>query len=123
MCASEHPECVCAECGARRQTASSRPGAVPSGGGAGSGRQGALEGPGDGGGHAGKGRKTGRLHGIRITDNHCITSDPTQCSELGDVQISLSYSSSLQRLSVVVLRARGLQLLSDAGAFSKSTSM
>ncbi|XP_017291616.1 synaptotagmin-15 [Kryptolebias marmoratus] len=39
----------------------------------------------------------------------------TQCSELGDVQISLSYSPSLQRLSVVVLKARGLQLLTDAG--------
>ncbi|XP_049420327.1 synaptotagmin-15 [Epinephelus fuscoguttatus] len=43
------------------------------------------------------------------------TEDDTQCSELGDVQISLSYSPSLQRLSVVVLRARGLQLLTDAG--------
>ncbi|KAM7370504.1 hypothetical protein PAMP_010045 [Pampus punctatissimus] len=43
------------------------------------------------------------------------TEDDTQCSELGDVQVSLSYSPSLQRLSVVVLRARGLQLLSDAG--------
>ncbi|XP_047465183.1 synaptotagmin-15 [Mugil cephalus] len=43
------------------------------------------------------------------------TEDDTQCSELGDVQVSLSYSSSLQRLSVVVLRARGLQLLTDAG--------
>ncbi|KAM6964692.1 synaptotagmin-15 [Tautogolabrus adspersus] len=43
------------------------------------------------------------------------TEDDTQCSELGDVQISLSYSPALQRLSVVVLRARGLQLLTDAG--------
>uniref|UniRef100_A0A671X8P6 Synaptotagmin XV n=1 Tax=Sparus aurata TaxID=8175 RepID=A0A671X8P6_SPAAU len=43
------------------------------------------------------------------------TEDDTQCSELGDMQISLSYSPSLQRLSVVVLRARGLQLLTDAG--------
>ncbi|XP_060883488.1 synaptotagmin-15 isoform X1 [Labrus mixtus] len=43
------------------------------------------------------------------------TEDETQCSELGDVQISLSYSPALQRLSVVVLRARGLQLLTDAG--------
>ncbi|KAM6899173.1 synaptotagmin-15 isoform 1-T1 [Lycodopsis pacificus] len=43
------------------------------------------------------------------------TEDDTQCSELGDVQISLSYSPSVQRLSVVVLRARGLQLLTDAG--------
>ncbi|XP_038592022.1 synaptotagmin-15 isoform X4 [Micropterus salmoides] len=41
------------------------------------------------------------------------TEDDTQCSELGDMQISLSYSPTLQRLSVVVLRARGLQLLSD----------
>ncbi|XP_047232600.1 synaptotagmin-15 [Girardinichthys multiradiatus] len=41
--------------------------------------------------------------------------EETQCSELGDVQISLSYSSSLQRLSVVVLRARGLQLVTEAG--------
>ncbi|MEQ2185282.1 hypothetical protein GOODEAATRI_016567 [Goodea atripinnis] len=40
--------------------------------------------------------------------------EETQCSELGDVQISLSYSSSLQRLSVVVLRARGLQLVTEA---------
>ncbi|XP_068439544.1 synaptotagmin-15 [Clinocottus analis] len=43
------------------------------------------------------------------------TEDHAQCSELGDVQISLSYSPSLQRLSVLVLRARGLQLLTDAG--------
>ncbi|XP_051795909.1 synaptotagmin-15 [Acanthochromis polyacanthus] len=45
------------------------------------------------------------------------TEEDTQCSELGDVLISLSYSSSLQRLSVVVLRARGLQLLTDAGVY------
>nr|XP_046233096.1 synaptotagmin-15 [Scatophagus argus] len=43
------------------------------------------------------------------------TEEDTQRSELGDVQISLSYSPSLQRLSVVVLSARGLQLLTDAG--------
>ncbi|XP_034715351.1 synaptotagmin-15 isoform X2 [Etheostoma cragini] len=43
------------------------------------------------------------------------TEDDTQCSELGDVQISLMYSPCLQRLSVGVLRARGLQLLTDAG--------
>ncbi|XP_026171692.1 synaptotagmin-15 [Mastacembelus armatus] len=43
------------------------------------------------------------------------TEDDTQCSELGDVQVSLTYSPSLQRLSVVVLRARGLQLLTDTG--------
>lgn len=47
--------------------------------------------------------------------NHPVTSDLSQCSELGDVQISLSYSPTLQRLSVVVLKARGLQLLTDAG--------
>ncbi|KAF7668155.1 hypothetical protein LDENG_00027260 [Lucifuga dentata] len=41
--------------------------------------------------------------------------EDTQRSELGDVQVSLSYSSSLQRLSVVILRARGLQLLTDSG--------
>lgn len=44
-----------------------------------------------------------------------MTSDLSQCSELGDLQVSLSYSPALQRLSVVVLRARGLQLLTDAG--------
>lgn len=44
-----------------------------------------------------------------------LPSNLCQCSELGDVQISLSYSSSLQRLSLVVLGARGLQLLTDAG--------
>ncbi|XP_044033739.1 synaptotagmin-15 isoform X2 [Siniperca chuatsi] len=43
------------------------------------------------------------------------TEDDTQCSELGDVQISLSYSPTLQCLSVVVLKARGLQLLTDTG--------
>ncbi|XP_076007540.1 synaptotagmin-15-like [Genypterus blacodes] len=43
------------------------------------------------------------------------TEEDTQCSEVGDVQVSLSYSPSVQRLSVVVLRARGLQLLTDAG--------
>nr|XP_015818322.2 synaptotagmin-15 [Nothobranchius furzeri] len=41
--------------------------------------------------------------------------EETQCSEQGDVLISLSYSSSQQRLSVVVVRARGLQLLTDSG--------
>ncbi|KAM3859828.1 synaptotagmin-15-like [Diretmus argenteus] len=41
--------------------------------------------------------------------------EDTQCSELGDVKVSLSYSPTLQRLTVVVLRARGLQLLTNAG--------
>uniref|UniRef100_A0A672H9X0 Synaptotagmin XV n=1 Tax=Salarias fasciatus TaxID=181472 RepID=A0A672H9X0_SALFA len=43
------------------------------------------------------------------------TEEDAQCSEQGDVQLSLCYSSSLQRLSVVVLKVRGLQLSSDAG--------
>lgn len=43
------------------------------------------------------------------------TEEDTQCSELGDVQIALCYNSSKQRLSVVVLKARGLQLHKDAG--------
>ncbi|XP_074520005.1 synaptotagmin-15 [Halichoeres trimaculatus] len=43
------------------------------------------------------------------------TEDDTQCSEQGDVQISLSYSPGLQRLSVVVLRARGLHLQTETG--------
>uniref|UniRef100_A0A668AL34 Synaptotagmin XV n=1 Tax=Myripristis murdjan TaxID=586833 RepID=A0A668AL34_9TELE len=41
--------------------------------------------------------------------------EDTQCSELGDVLVSLSYTPSLQHLTVVPLRARGLQLLTDAG--------
>ncbi|XP_067344637.1 synaptotagmin-15 isoform X1 [Channa argus] len=47
------------------------------------------------------------------------TEDDTRCSELGDMQISLSYSPALQRLSVGVLRARGLQLLKDTGVCVK----
>ncbi|XP_071400718.1 synaptotagmin-15 [Centroberyx affinis] len=43
------------------------------------------------------------------------TEEDTQCSELGDVQVSINYSPSLQRLTVVALRARGLQLHTDAG--------
>lgn len=54
-------------------------------------------------------------HAGRVLWRDLETEDDTQCSELGDVQISLSYSPSLQRLSVVVLRARGLQLLTDTG--------
>ncbi|KAI4807280.1 hypothetical protein KUCAC02_027102 [Chaenocephalus aceratus] len=58
----------------------------------------------------------GELAGAgRVLWRDLETEDDTQCSELGDVQISLSYSLSLQRLSVVVPRARGLQLLTDAG--------
>ncbi|MBN3295868.1 SYT15 protein, partial [Amia calva] len=37
------------------------------------------------------------------------------CSACGEVQVSLNYNQSLQRLTVVVLRARGLQLLPDRG--------
>ncbi|XP_035259329.1 synaptotagmin-15 [Anguilla anguilla] len=36
-------------------------------------------------------------------------------SQHGDLQVSLNYSVPLQRLTVVVLRARGLQTSSDAG--------
>ncbi|XP_056433842.1 synaptotagmin-15 [Gadus chalcogrammus] len=43
----------------------------------------------------------------------------TQCSELGDVQVSMNYSPSLRRLTLGVVRARGLQLLSDTGVFSQ----
>lgn len=48
-------------------------------------------------------------------NDYSVIIDVCQYSELGDVQISLSYSPALQRLSVVVLKARGLQLLIDAG--------
>ncbi|XP_061913208.1 synaptotagmin-15 [Entelurus aequoreus] len=41
--------------------------------------------------------------------------DHNHCSEWGDVLVSLSYSPSLQRLSVEVVRARGLQLVTDSG--------
>ncbi|TKS89580.1 Synaptotagmin-15 Synaptotagmin XV [Collichthys lucidus] len=54
-------------------------------------------------------------HAGRVLWRDLEKEDDTQCSELGDVQISLSYSPTLQRLSVVVLKARGLQLLTDAG--------
>lgn len=43
------------------------------------------------------------------------TDEEPQCSELGDVQVSLSYSPSLQKLCVGVTRARGLQLVTDTG--------
>ncbi|XP_056089706.1 synaptotagmin-15 [Rhinichthys klamathensis goyatoka] len=36
-------------------------------------------------------------------------------SKNGDIQVSLNYNQSLHRLTVVVLRARGLQCSSDAG--------
>ncbi|KAK9530140.1 hypothetical protein VZT92_011665 [Zoarces viviparus] len=74
--------------------------------------------------HDGKRHAVGRLlfplegelgQAGRVLWRDLETEDDTQCSELGDVQISLSYSPSVQRLSVVVLRARGLQLLTDAG--------
>ncbi|XP_069576052.1 synaptotagmin-15 [Brachyistius frenatus] len=74
--------------------------------------------------HDGKRRAVGRVlfplegelgHAGRVLWRDLETEEDTQCSELGDVKISLSYSPSMQRLSVVVLRARGLQLLTDAG--------
>ena len=49
-----------------------------------------------------------------INDRSVII-DVCQYSELGDMKISLSYSPAAQRLSVVVLKARGLQLLTDTG--------
>ena len=44
-----------------------------------------------------------------------VLSSVCQCSELGEVQVSMNYSPSLQQLTLGVLRARGLQLLSDTG--------
>ncbi|XP_049615019.1 synaptotagmin-15 [Syngnathus scovelli] len=43
------------------------------------------------------------------TENH------HHCSELGEVLVSLSYNPTLQRLSVEVPKARGMQPLMDAG--------
>lgn len=59
--------------------------------------------------------RTGKQPGQNLARTHSNACDLSQCSELGDVQISLCYSPALQRLSVVVLRARGLQPLTDAG--------
>lgn len=74
-----------------------------------------MERPGD------RGRHTGEYTHHQVLYVPVSSSDPpllSQCSELGDLLVSLSYSPSLQRLTVVVLRARGLQLLSDAGRSS-----
>ncbi|CAG5904217.1 unnamed protein product [Menidia menidia] len=57
-------------------------------------------------------------HAGRVLWRDLEPEEDTQCSEVGDMLISLSYSSSLQRLSVVVLKARGLQLLTGAGMSS-----
>ncbi|KAM9716932.1 synaptotagmin-15 [Menidia menidia] len=54
-------------------------------------------------------------HAGRVLWRDLEPEEDTQCSEVGDVLISLSYSSSLQRLSVVVLKARGLHLITGAG--------
>ncbi|XP_028264588.1 synaptotagmin-15 [Parambassis ranga] len=51
----------------------------------------------------------------RVLWKELETEDDTQCSDLGDLQVSLSYSTSLQRLSVEVLEARGLRRLTEAG--------
>lgn len=98
-----------AEHGAGRETACRRPDPVSSGGRAGSGWPGALEGPGDGRRHAGTHRCS---HLLRSRSNTC---DVPQRPEQGEVHVSLCYSPSLQRLHVVVLKARGLQPLTDAG--------
>ncbi|XP_077407016.1 uncharacterized protein syt15 isoform X2 [Vanacampus margaritifer] len=47
-----------------------------------------------------------------------LDTEKHHCSELGDVLVSLSYNPTLQRLSVEVPKARGMQRLADAGARS-----
>lgn len=113
-CVSEHTECVCAEHAAGRETVGCGPRPLPSGRRAWSGWQGPLEGPGDGRSHAGTPRTWPEPVQNRAR-THSNTCGLSQSSELGDVQISLCYSPALQRLYVVVLRARGLQTLPDAG--------
>ncbi|CAN9508691.1 unnamed protein product [Ophioblennius macclurei] len=54
-------------------------------------------------------------HAGRVLWRDLETEDDTESSELGDLHVSLCYSSSLQRLSVAVLKARRLQLHSNAG--------
>ncbi|KAK3559499.1 hypothetical protein QTP86_013680 [Hemibagrus guttatus] len=44
-------------------------------------------------------------------------------SKRGNIQVSLNYSHSLQRLTVVVLRARGLQCPNNAGEMQKNVSV
>ncbi|XP_077407018.1 synaptotagmin-15 isoform X4 [Vanacampus margaritifer] len=44
-----------------------------------------------------------------------LDTEKHHCSELGDVLVSLSYNPTLQRLSVEVPKARGMQRLADAG--------
>uniref|UniRef100_A0A4W5NBB6 Synaptotagmin XV n=1 Tax=Hucho hucho TaxID=62062 RepID=A0A4W5NBB6_9TELE len=53
--------------------------------------------------------------GGRLLWRDLETKDETQCSCLGDIQVSLNYSPSLQRLTVVILRARSLQIHTDTG--------
>lgn len=45
--------------------------------------------------------------------NYCVNQQPL--SKNGNIQVSLNYSQALQRLTVVILRARGLQCPSNAG--------
>ncbi|XP_055745513.1 synaptotagmin-15 [Salvelinus fontinalis] len=53
--------------------------------------------------------------GGRLLWRDLETKDEMQCSGLGDIQVSLNYSPSLQRLTVVILRARSLQIHTDTG--------
>lgn len=45
---------------------------------------------------------------------------PQPPSEFGDLQFCLGYNDYLSRLTVVVLRAKGLQLQEDRGVVSES---
>ncbi|XP_006630987.2 synaptotagmin-15 [Lepisosteus oculatus] len=49
----------------------------------------------------------------RVLWRHLEKDSTESCSGLGDIQVSLNYNQSLQRLTVVVLRARALQLHYD----------
>uniref|UniRef100_A0A3P8W0L9 Synaptotagmin XV n=1 Tax=Cynoglossus semilaevis TaxID=244447 RepID=A0A3P8W0L9_CYNSE len=53
--------------------------------------------------------------GGRVLWKDLDRADDTKYSEQGDVQVSLSYSPTQQRLSVGVLGTRGLQVLTDTG--------
>lgn len=74
----------------------------------------------------GGGRKA--LSGVRGSSSTCpsdrqLSPWPRQPpSEFGDLQFCLSYNDRLNRLTVVVLRAKGLQLQEDASCLSKFSS-
>ncbi|XP_072524037.1 synaptotagmin-15 [Salminus brasiliensis] len=61
-----------------------------------------------------------RLSDLRVAVGKVLwrdleTESDLPLSKLGDIQVSLNFNQSLQRLTVVVLRARGLQCSSNAG--------